>query len=81
MKWFDTEGELKSCNVTQRSKIDKFLSTFLEIGRIMKLKNDLKQWCKKVYIRPHEIPKTDPTRITSWPMFIGYLVETVEKSE
>ena len=79
-KMFGYEINLSKVGPAQRQKLTQFLTTFLEIGRFMKLRRELKAWVKKVNVRSDEVQKRDMTKIKSWPSFIASLMVLAENA-
>ena len=65
---------------TQKGRINLFLGNFLEIGRFIKLRKELKELGKKHNVDRRQIPKGDMTKVNSWPLFLATLVDLAEKS-
>lgn len=64
----------------QKGRINLFLGNFLEIGRFIKLRKELKELGKKHNVNRRLIPRGDVSSVNSWPLFLATLVDLAEKS-
>lgn len=67
-------------NPAKRTRLNNFLTTFLEIGKFIEMSDKLKSWCKKLNMKRSQVPTKDMTKINSWPLFIATLVDLAERS-
>ena len=77
---FDEVYEIRNIGISQRRELQEYLSSFLELGRFIQIKDKLKYWCKKVGAKPVRVSKQDCSRVNSWQALIATLLELAEKS-
>ena len=77
---FDHEYELRNIGISQRRLIQDFLSSFLELGKFIQIKEKLKLWCKKIGAKPVKITRSDCSKIDSWQTFVATLVDLAENA-
>ena len=72
--WFNTELSLQRISVTQRQRLNSFLTTFLELGRVIKLRDKLSRWVRKMDVKRGHVQTFDVTKINSWQNFIATIM-------
>ena len=80
-KWLDTDLDLSNLSSCQKTNLDSFLSTFLEVGRFICLKDKIKELCHKFNVNRRHSKKHDVTRINSWQVLLVTLVDLIDKED
>ena len=76
----ETDVEYANISLVQRQKLNSYLTSFLELGRVMRQIKELKNLCRQFGVKRQQVPKQNFARIDSWPLFIATLVDLAEKS-
>ena len=79
-KWLRDDLDLSKLSVSQKANLQSFLSTFLEIGRFILLKEKLRKLCGKWNVGRRHSQKHDVTRIASWQVLIVTLVDLADNT-
>ena len=72
--------ELSKLSKSQKADLESYLSTFLEIGRFIYLKDKLKKLCKKFNVGIRHSRRHDITKIDSWQVFLVTLIDLAENA-
>ena len=74
------DPEFNSMSQAQKGRINLFLGNFLEIGRFIRLRKELKELAKKHNVDKRQIPRGDISKVNNWPLFLATLLKLAENS-
>lgn len=75
-----SDAEFNEMSQTQKGRINLFLGNFLEIGRFIRLRKELRELAKKHNVDRRQIPRGDISKVNSWPLFLATLLNLAEHS-
>ena len=79
-KMLSSNAEFNSMSQAQKGRINLYLGNFLEIGKFIKLRKEIKELVKKFNVDRKKIPRGDISKVNTWPLFLATLLDLAESS-